>query len=74
MTNVDLVLAQLALLHLGALHPVERALTLVLAFGPFVVLGAVVWWRSRHTDPDQPDEPDQPGRDDEPEVPVQRDR
>ena len=74
MTIVDLVLAQLALLHLGALHPVERALTLVLAFGPFVVLGAVVWWRSRHADPDQPDEPDQPGRDDEPEVPAQRDR
>ena len=74
MTIVDLVLAQLALLHLGALHPVERALTLVLAFGPFVVLGAVVWWRSRHADPDQPDEPGQPGRDDEPEVPAQRDR
>ena len=74
MTIVDLVLAQLALLHLGALHPVERALTLVLAFGPFVVLGAVVWWRSRHAEPDQPDEPDQPGRDAEPEVPVQRAR
>lgn len=29
-------------LHLGALHPVEQALTLVLAFGPFVVLGIVV--------------------------------
>lgn len=68
MTIVDLVLAQLALLHLGALHPVERALTLVLAFGPFVVLGVVVWWRSRQADPDQPD---QPG---EPEVPAQRDR
>jgi hypothetical protein len=62
MTNVDLVLAQLALLHLGALHPVERALTLVLAFGPFVVLGVVVWWRSRQAQPD------------EPEVPAQRDR
>lgn len=29
-------------LHLGALHPVEQALTLALAFGPFVVLGIVV--------------------------------
>ena len=26
-------------LHMGALHPVEQLLTLVLAFGPFVVLG-----------------------------------
>ena len=29
-------------LHLGSLHPWEQALTLVLAFGPFVVLGVVV--------------------------------
>ena len=34
-------------MHLGALHPVEQALTLVLAFGPFVVLGAVVLHRRR---------------------------
>jgi hypothetical protein len=34
-------------LHMGALHPVEQALTLVLAFGPFVVLGIVVWVRHR---------------------------
>ena len=34
-------------LHLGALHPLEQALTLVLAFGPFVVLGVVVWLRRR---------------------------
>ena len=26
-------------LHMGALHPFEQALTLVLAFGPFVLLG-----------------------------------
>ena len=32
-------------LHMGALHPVEQLLTLVLAFGPFVVLGGVIWWR-----------------------------
>lgn len=36
-------------LHMGALHPYEQALTLVLAFGPFVVLGLVVW-RRRHED------------------------
>ncbi|WP_137292444.1 hypothetical protein [Nocardioides dongxiaopingii] len=34
-------------LHLGPLHPVEQALTLVLAFGPFVVLAIVVWLRRR---------------------------
>lgn len=34
-------------LHLGALHPYEQALTLLLAFGPFVVLGLVVWRRSK---------------------------
>jgi hypothetical protein len=35
-------------LHLGALHPVEQVLTLVLAFGPFAVLGVVVALRRRH--------------------------
>jgi hypothetical protein len=34
-------------MHLGAMHPYEQALTLVLAFGPFVVLGAVVLHRRR---------------------------
>ncbi|WP_148613735.1 hypothetical protein [Nocardioides rubriscoriae] len=34
-------------LHLGAMHPVEQALTLLLAFGPFVVLGVVVVVRRR---------------------------
>jgi hypothetical protein len=29
-------------LHLGALHPFEQALVLLVAFGPFVVLGIVV--------------------------------
>ncbi|WP_426241501.1 hypothetical protein [Nocardioides sp. LHG3406-4] len=35
-------------MHLGALHPFEQLLTLLLAFGPFVVLGVVVWLRRRH--------------------------
>jgi len=34
-------------LHLGALHPVEQAATIVLAIGPFLVLGGVIWWRRR---------------------------
>ena len=33
--------------HLGALHPVETALTLILAFGPFLVLGVVIVIRRR---------------------------
>lgn len=35
------------LLHLGALHPAEQVLTLVLAFGPFLILAAVVVVRRR---------------------------
>ncbi len=34
-------------LHMGALHPVEQALTVALAFGPFVVLGIVILVRRR---------------------------
>jgi hypothetical protein len=37
-------------LHLGALHPVEQLLTLLLAFGPFVVLGVVIVVRRRQED------------------------
>ena len=33
--------------HMGALHPLEQWLTLLLAFGPFVVLGIVVVVRRR---------------------------
>lgn len=36
--------------HMGALHPYEQALTLLLAFGPFVVLGLVIWHRRREQD------------------------
>jgi hypothetical protein len=31
------------LLHLGPLHPAEQILTLLLAFGPFVLLGLTIW-------------------------------
>ncbi|WP_028656922.1 hypothetical protein [Nocardioides sp. J54] len=33
--------------HLGALHPIEQVATIVLAFGPFVVLGIVILLRRR---------------------------
>ncbi len=34
-------------MHMGAMHPYEQLLTLVLAVGPFVVLGLVVLVRRR---------------------------
>lgn len=34
-------------LHLGALHPAEQIATIVLAFGPFLVLGIVIVIRRR---------------------------
>ena len=52
------------LLHLGALHPVEKGLTLLLAFGPFVVLGVIVAVRRRQdaaaaqATPHDPSDPD----------------
>ena len=36
--------------HLGSLHPVEQVLTLLLAFGPFLVLGIVIMMRRRADD------------------------
>jgi hypothetical protein len=46
-------------LHLGTLHPVEQALVLLLAFGPFVVLGVVVrHQRRRDAEQDEPPRPD----------------
>ncbi|UMG92256.1 hypothetical protein [Nocardioides sp. TF02-7] len=34
-------------MHLGTLHPAEQIATLLLAFGPFIVLGVVVIVRRR---------------------------
>jgi hypothetical protein len=55
------MVADLVALHLGGLHPYEVVLTLVLAFGPFVVLGAVIILRRRHEEnaEDRPS-PDRP--------------
>ncbi|MGB0101421.1 MAG: hypothetical protein WBP61_14180 [Nocardioides sp.] len=52
------------LLHMGAMHPYEKGLTLLLAFGPFLILAAVVLVRRRHerTAADQQDGPDEPVR------------
>ena len=48
-------------LHLGGLHPVEQALVLLLAFGPFVVLGFVVRRQRRRADDPAPEEDPPPG-------------
>lgn len=40
-------------LHLGGLHPYEQALVLLLAFGPFLLLGAVILVQRRR-DLDEP--------------------
>ena len=36
--------------HLGGLHPIESVLVAVLAFGPFVALGVVVYVQRRRDD------------------------
>ncbi len=67
------VLAPTAL-HLGPLHPVEKAATLALAFGPFLVLGVVIWWRSRHEDDESTGASGSTDRDAAAGEPVQRER
>ena len=58
---LDLVPHDLVPLHLGALHPVEQLLTLLLAFGPFVLLAITIRVSRRRNARD--DDPDAPGRD-----------
>ncbi|MCY7394624.1 MAG: hypothetical protein LH468_00500 [Nocardioides sp.] len=43
--------------HLGALHGVEQVLVLVLAFGPFVLLGVVLAVRTRQARAHGPQDP-----------------
>lgn len=44
------------LMHLGKLHAYEKALVLAVAFGPFVVLAAVVYVVRRRDLRDEPQE------------------
>ena len=55
--------ASLVPLHLGSLHPVEQLLVYALAFGPFLLLGAVVVVRRRQDHRANRGHPDRPGRD-----------
>lgn len=48
-------------LHLGSLHPIEQALTLLLAFGPFVVLALVIRHQRQEPEPEDLVEEPQPG-------------
>lgn len=47
LTAPHLSAPHLSALHMGALHPYEQVLTLILAFGPFVLLAAVIVHRRR---------------------------
>jgi hypothetical protein len=47
----------LAPLHMGQLHPFEQLIVLVLAFGPFVILGVVVFVVRRRDLADEASEP-----------------
>ncbi|SDS26513.1 hypothetical protein SAMN04488570_1495 [Nocardioides scoriae] len=48
--------------HLGPLHPAEQGLVLVLAFGPFVLLGVTVWLSRRRDAAEPTDDVDQDAR------------
>lgn len=41
--------AHLIAWHMGGLHPIETVLVLLLAFGPFLIVGVVVLLRRRRT-------------------------
>ncbi|VXB93514.1 hypothetical protein [Nocardioides sp. AX2bis] len=60
-------------LHLGSLHPVEQALTLLLAFGPFLLLGVVIVVRRRQDAADDAPEGVREGVPPEQARPAQRD-
>jgi hypothetical protein len=78
-----LMLPALPVLHLGSLHAYETALVLLLAFGPFVALGVIVFVVRRRdlaaeradgagsaARADQDGRPDQHGHDPQPADPL----
>lgn len=68
-------LAHLVVWHLGALHAHEKVLTLLLAFGPFLLLGAVIVVRRRQDAAAEQAEDRRAGQPErQPEVEPQRER
>ncbi len=60
MIAADLLVDLLVVLqHLGPLHAQEKALTYLLAFGPFVLLAVVIWVRRRQDAAEDDAGPDQ---------------
>jgi hypothetical protein len=56
-------------MHLGPLHPFEQLLVVLIAFGPFVVLGVVVYVLRRRdiaSEHDEAVDPADPGPDEAP--------
>jgi hypothetical protein len=45
--------------HLGTLHPFEQVLTIVLAFGPFILLGVVIMIQRRKDAREETEEHDE---------------
>ena len=50
-----MLLLHLGPLHLGPLHPAGQALTLLLAFGPVLLLAATIWITRRRKAEDSED-------------------
>jgi hypothetical protein len=50
--------------HLGPLHPWEQVLTIVLAFGPFLLLGGVIVHQRRKDAEEDARQAQEPQRDD----------
>lgn len=59
--------AELIAWHVGGLHPIETVLVLLLAFGPFLIIGLVVLLRRRRDGSQKPEaEESYAGREDPP--------
>jgi hypothetical protein len=50
------------LLHMGALHPYEKVLTLILAFGPLLLLALVIFVRRRQDAREDQEAPAEPAQ------------
>jgi hypothetical protein len=61
--------ADLIAWHMGGLHPIETVLVLLLAFGPFLIIGLVVLLRRRREGSPTPEvDESNTGRDNQPDA------